>query len=425
MKFFPKNSIASYLAIPQVVAANNSNLPLQSVAKPIKEFRHGPGGDKMAQPDQQAIEFYCLNHLAAIIQQRFNRMESLPVWAQVVMDGYQQTLVDQSRRLFSYMMLIVTRECRHMGPADTLWFEKLEAASCPEMATFVESISGKDISETMAVSKLMNSPPDVTVGNYLRAIAHSFNEGTFASGFGGKPWGKITQCVLDMVEGKTSLEIMSDSAFCLAHNNGPMFNKGMLYHGHSQGLIKILDVQRSGQIPEAVLSNAFGTVAVGYSQQPSVSAELHACVTSVKGHCPEAFGEYVDWYKVESLGAVQKYTNDKLLQKKKYGLPKHAEAMEAAAIKIEEEKAAAAAVQAAKIKEAQELALKDYQEKQAALKAAQLEDEAKAKAKKDAQLAKKFGVLPGEEIQLGELFYVTPTESVQQFKITKRLKKVA
>jgi hypothetical protein len=36
---------------------------------------------------------------------------------------------------------------------------------------------------------------------------------------------------------------------------------------------------------------------------------------------PDAFGKYIDWYKVEALGSVHKYPTYKSLQTKKYGKP--------------------------------------------------------------------------------------------------------
>jgi len=44
--------------------------------------------------------------------------------------------------------------------------------------------------------------------------------------------------------------MLLDTAFCLAHNTAPIFNKGKLFHHQDvSSLYTILDVQASGQIP--------------------------------------------------------------------------------------------------------------------------------------------------------------------------------
>jgi hypothetical protein len=103
------------------------------------------------------------------------------------------------------------------------------------------------------------------------------------------------------VYGEFTPEMFGDTAFTLAHNNGPMFNKGMLYSNYSSEFKKILDVQRSGQIPQYLSEKVFiGDVVPTYMAEAVVvfPAELTGTV---------------DWYKVEALGALGNYA---LLKKK-------------------------------------------------------------------------------------------------------------
>ena len=62
----------------------------------------------------------------------------------------------------------------------------------------------------------------------------------------------MTDCLVRFVSGEFSAEMMLDTVWTLAHNGGPIFNKGQFYACTANAL-RILDVQRSGQIPEAVL----------------------------------------------------------------------------------------------------------------------------------------------------------------------------
>lgn len=312
MKFLPTGSLQSFLSAPQFRPHKNlKDLPLQSIAPRTKKYwdEIGKNGGKVF-PDREAVSFYCLNHLASIVRSKFTMYEPLPTWAQSVMKAYVECLAKQSERLFHYMLLIITRESRHMYDPDEEWWQK--AAFHPAVQKFLKEL---DESEIASVKQLCDKPPEgVKLGEYVDAIVYVFNEGSFNSGYGGKPWGNIAKCLGDMVNGVTSLEMMVDSSYSLAHNNGPMFNKDMLYsHYNTEEFIKILDVQRSGQVPEMVLNNE---VAVSY-----IDDEVRTLAQLVQKEVPNAFGTYVDWYKVEKLGSMKKYPAQKKMQVKKYGEP--------------------------------------------------------------------------------------------------------
>jgi len=129
------------------------------------------------------------------------------------------------------------------------------------------------------------------------------------SSYGGKPWGHIADTLKKLVLGETSPEMFTDTAWTLAHNNGPMFNKGMLYKQYTQSLYKILDVQRSGQIPQLVREG-------GVDGITSVVKNVYENCAKV---FPEEFSGHVDWFKVEALGALHHYPNEKAKQEQKYG----------------------------------------------------------------------------------------------------------
>jgi hypothetical protein len=105
---------------------------------------------------------------------------------------------------------------------------------------------------------------------------------------------------------------MLDVAFALQHNTTAIFNKGMLFSHHNAELSKILDVQRSGQIPQLV------------AEQGTKKA-LDSDVLTMFNQCKviEGFAEpgYVDWYKVEELGAKGKYPVEKKAQAAQHGVP--------------------------------------------------------------------------------------------------------
>lgn len=305
MKFVPYGSTRHYLSIPQVVPQDLSLVKLSQAAKGVKEFWLNPDQSEIS-PDQAAVTFYTLNHLASLVQREFHPLEPLPEWAALVMEAYAKCLVEQGQRMFSYLLLITTRESRHLDTSTLgyAWWSHFTGTYGHEAKSWNQAISGGNSIEV--AKKLCNTPPNMALGKYVGSLSHLFHQGSFGSSFGGGPWGKIADCLLQCVEGKTSLEVMVDGAYSLAHNNGPIFNKGMLYDGYGNEFLKILDVQRSGQMPELVRTVA---VSGNYITQPV--ADL---VQLVQAKLPNAFGAVVDWFKVEGLGSVAKYPDEKSAQ---------------------------------------------------------------------------------------------------------------
>jgi hypothetical protein len=114
---------------------------------------------------------------------------------------------------------------------------------------------------------------------------------------------------VSFLTGKTSLEALVDTGYTLAHNTSPIFNKGMMYNTYDHHLITVLDVQRSGQMPELLIDPDFSTFK---------DAGLESLIKMVWSQYPDKFRGYVDWFKVEELGAVGKYSQYKEAQKKKH-----------------------------------------------------------------------------------------------------------
>lgn len=260
-------------------------------------------------PETDALKFYLLNHVNAIVSQRVHPLEPLGKYLLLV-EQYHYGLAVMSTRMFYYLLLICTRESRHTKNTGSyssgVWqvvrkphsaevFEKLRA--------FHHSLLGN--SSSMAVDRLRSSPPEVTLGSYTRFLVDVFNHGTYSSGYGGKAWGRVATVLHRYVAGEISAEAMMDTAFTLCHNNGPIFNKGMLFSNYSHDIYKILDVQRSGQIPQLIASKG-------------VSAAVNQAVRVLWDMAHNILGAEVegtvDWYKVEALGALKTYTAEKKAQ---------------------------------------------------------------------------------------------------------------
>lgn len=264
----------------------------------------------MAHPERDAIEFYLQNHAVAILNQRFGPEAELPPNVANVMNDYHAMLAVKSVRMFYYLLLICTRESRHEKSdySSPLWGDLFNIYGEP-VIIFHKSIKGSGSSG--AVSKFRKHPPKTLLKTYTSFLVDVFFKGKYSGGYGGPAWGEVAKVLRDYVHGTLSAEMMMDTAFTLAHNNGPIFNKGMLFHGYSNEIYKILDVQRSGQIPQYVEDSA----------SSSLTPRIKQMQASLKALIGGEFGGYVDWFKVESLGAMKSYHAEKAEQVAKHGNP--------------------------------------------------------------------------------------------------------
>jgi hypothetical protein len=238
--------------------------------------------------------------------------EPLPEWAVKVNEAYLQILSEQGNRMLHYILAICTREMRHLNVAyckPTLW-AKIEKENGLVMVDWLKKV--KEGGEDKLLQRWFQTPPSVTSAQYIQATSTAFHQPQggskpWSGSYGGKPWGIIADTAASFLTGHTSLEALVDTGYTLAHNTSPIFNKGMMYNTYDHHLITVLDVQRSGQMPELVVDPSFSNFH---------DAQLATMIKLVSAQFPDKFRGYVDWFKVEELGAVGKYSHYKEQQKK-------------------------------------------------------------------------------------------------------------
>jgi hypothetical protein len=257
-------------------------------------------------PDEQALRFYALNQIIGMLSTKFTPNQPLPEWAERAVKLYSEELYSQHRRMVWYTFLVISREWRHLKNLATVSSGPTKSALYPAGMKALHPHINDSTGEATLNSWLKHVPP-IPLERYCAALTHSFNTGSWSGGYGGKPWGLISKTLQDYVGGLTSGEMFIDTAYTLAHNNGPMFNKGMLYGMYSHEFSVILDIQRSGQVAESIIEGQYTNAG------SDVTQVVHDAAKDLN------LGSYVDWYKVESLGALQQYPHKKVAQDKKYG----------------------------------------------------------------------------------------------------------
>ena len=89
----------------------------------------------------------------------------------------------------------------------------------------------------------------------------------------GPMWRDVGNASLAFCRGKKSLEVITDSLFSYCHCSGSFFEKGALFAPVGQILFGLLDVQRSGQVPQlahkghALLKSADGQQALALGRK--------------------------------------------------------------------------------------------------------------------------------------------------------------
>lgn len=289
------------------------------------QIKNLPAEAAKGHPERDAVIFYLLNHAVSLVRQKVHSYDDLGAYLPVL-EAFHWNLNYRSIRMFYYLLIICTRESRHERTEhSSSWWKGLFSKYGAPVCNFQKSIKGKG--SGMAAEAIKNSPPDATLGAYTDFLFQVFDEGDYSSGYGGKAWAAVAKVLRDFVHGKLTAEMMMDTAFTLCHNNGPIFNKGMLFDSYSPHIYKILDVQRSGQIPQ-LIANAESS----WHSDSSVSACFSLCQSVLPGE----FSGYVDWFRVEELGAMKSYAPEKQAQVAKHGHPSKLKAkVQAEAIKKE------------------------------------------------------------------------------------------
>lgn len=280
-----------------------SEASLKSVINKYEIMRSGLTANEgaiLAKPETEALWFYVQQHAMSLIERKLDPEEPVGKFGPYI-EKYHNEVHWKTLRMFYYLLLICTRESRHAGSGRTTVYKKY-----PEIETFHRN-HVQDTSADASIAAMLDKAPDVTLGRYTQFLVDMFKVAKYSAGFGGKAWMQIAIPLNDFVQGKISAEIMMDTAFTLEHNNGQIFNKGMLYHGgHKKIMHKILDVQRSGQVPQLIANDCDLTA--------YITTDLRKYVTEF-AQLDSGFSGTVDWTQVKDIHGNAAWTSEIATQK--------------------------------------------------------------------------------------------------------------
>ncbi len=210
------------------------------------EFGDDPFKGNHEHPEVDALDFYLSNHVVGLLQAKNTDAKKLTRMEQSLVERYVKRQTLSALRAFSYLLLICTREMRHCK-GSTLSKCKITNEEKP-FYDFLRSDLKKS-GESNIANQIWDGTMSMELGGWTSVLEKLFRHGSWSGGYGGKAWAEVTLCLREYVHGVYTAEMMIDTIWTLCHNNGPIFNKGMIYKHHGHELLRILDVQRAGQIP--------------------------------------------------------------------------------------------------------------------------------------------------------------------------------
>lgn len=289
-------TITEYLRRPACQYRDFSGNSLDSVRRGIAGF-WPTLTDSAPIPEHDAIVFYMMNHAFSVVRSKFHPNVSLPDEVNKVCALYLTTTNAALMRMFAYLLVICTRESRHIKSGIGIAQEKNAKA-----AAFTKQIRGK--SSSGATDAFKNGKlPDISIGEYAEYLEYIFDNCGWASAYGGTAWGEIARALNKYVHGEISGEMLLDTAFTLAHNTGPIFNKGMLFKSYTPELLPLLDVQRAGQIPNLVFDYINGRKYFSFDI-PAYVWSLFTEARDALAPYTDDFAKSVDFQVVKDSGAI-------------------------------------------------------------------------------------------------------------------------
>jgi len=268
-------------------------LPLSHFGGRAKDFLENQSS--MPSPMHEALWFYLGAHAMGAIRKMYRLNEPMSDQHLSLVERHMKRGNEIFLRAVYYTVVICVRETRDL-PNQAVK-AKIDAAGVGKSWSLIKKVEDDP---TTAMQHIMTKMHEgLTLYELSKGMSICFHDpsANWGGSYGGPKWGIIADACVDLCTGKLSPEVFCDVAFALAHNGGPIFNKGMFYKMYDGNLMKILDVQRGGQIPRWVAEEMPHT-------SPAMKTELKLMQKAGLG---DDFDGDVDWEAVQNAGPVGNY----------------------------------------------------------------------------------------------------------------------
>jgi len=260
---------------------------------------------------ETAVTFYFFNHASTLASQQAAQSHVVSPLHKDLFETYCAEGNAIGVRMFHdiFFMLNAMASFTHPEPSQ---FEMIEDDFGAECADLLREVCGQHGSNTWwtpafgesgkALSVIAQSNKAVGLSDWVDALGLILDWRQRELAYG-PLWSDVARMYGKFVRGGTSLETLIDTSFTFCHCNGSFFEKGHLFTAVGNSVFDVLDVQRSGQIPQMVHEKkciSFPSI-IKYSKQ-------------FKDLDTEVFAGPVNWGNVkkvsrESLVFTNKYAN--------------------------------------------------------------------------------------------------------------------
>lgn len=274
------NTFSNYYSSPLYSKINFENVPYEHVKKAMKECK-----DRKS-IDATAVEYYLSSHALHLLQNKYPKEEQMPENVYLAICKQKESLNEIAMRVFYYLVEICPEEARFGTERNAGIYDFISNSVSPKAGEYAKSILSNG-----------SVPKDLTIYEVLKSVEMIFRFAQWSPGFGGLAWAQITQVALEVVSGNNSLDLMVDKAFTLSHNNGAIFNKGHFFSMYTNQFYSILDIQASGQVPQAINAQKISC---------HNSEDVQKCFKLFLPFCQKEFTSVFDSKKVNSMESVRK-----------------------------------------------------------------------------------------------------------------------
>lgn len=227
----PQTTLRYHASRPLSVERDMRDVPLVDFVKHArKEFESSGMAGTTQSPEEASLIFYSLQHATSELRDQYGLDMPLPPEALNVVEMYHRECGPIAIRLAYYVWAICIQEAQHKHWSHDKR-EKFVKGLTTDMGEERAAVVSQYFLKCGGRKSVLKDPhPDITMGEFNRALVRVFMNGGWGSAYGGPKWKVIAQAFDEFTSGKLSAQLFIDRGMNLAHNTAPIFNKGYLFN---------------------------------------------------------------------------------------------------------------------------------------------------------------------------------------------------